>query len=118
MSQNLKKYKKRIVCSVINCRQHREAKRWPEPLSFHEIPADLARREKWLQVERLLVCNLTFIKAFINVCFVFVRLWEGSTGGQETKREYVLFISYLMIIASLVRIRTCSYLSNQIIIIM
>ena len=45
-----KKTTKVYVCSVTNCRYHRTAARWPEPLSFHEFPSDLARRKLWLQV--------------------------------------------------------------------
>ena len=45
-----KKKRERNICSVNNCRQYREAHRWPEPLSFHEFPADVPRRKLWLQV--------------------------------------------------------------------
>lgn len=45
-----KKKRERNICSVNNCRSYREANRWPEPLTFHEFPADLARRKLWLQI--------------------------------------------------------------------
>jgi hypothetical protein len=39
------------VCSAMNCRQYREAQLWPEPLSFHEFPADPARKKLWIEVD-------------------------------------------------------------------
>jgi hypothetical protein len=38
------------VCSAMNCRQYREAQLWPEPLSFHEFPADSERKKLWIEV--------------------------------------------------------------------
>jgi len=64
-----KKKRERNICSVINCRQYREALRWPEPLSFHEFPADIPRRKLWLQVigredwkpgDKAKVCSMHF----------------------------------------------------------
>jgi len=64
-----KKKRERNICSVIHCRQYREALRWPEPLSFHEFPADIPRRKLWLQVigredwkpgDKAKVCSMHF----------------------------------------------------------
>ena len=46
------KKRERNICSVVHCRSYREANHWPEPLTFHEFPADLKRRELWLKVRR------------------------------------------------------------------
>lgn len=50
------KKRERNICSVVHCRSYREANHWPEPLTFHEFPADLKRRELWLKV----FCLFTF----------------------------------------------------------
>lgn len=42
------------VCSAMNCKQYREAGRWPEPLSFHEFPADPERKKTWIEVREMI----------------------------------------------------------------
>ena len=41
LKKNLKKKRERNICSVVHCRSYRDANHWPEPLTFHEFPADL-----------------------------------------------------------------------------
>ena len=61
-----KKKRERNICSVNNCRSYREAQRWPEPLTFHEFPADLTRRKQWLQVIQSILQLFVYYIIFLD----------------------------------------------------
>lgn len=74
------------VCSVMNCRQYRDAQRWPEPLSFHEFPTDAERKKLWVEVTIDDIQNYKFYYAF----HCRFRLCAMVIGSLEKKEKSVL----------------------------
>lgn len=86
------KKRERNICIIKHCRSYREAGMWPEPLTFHEFPADLARRKQWLQVGKKPHKYYSYV-SLLSWSHLFPRYWEEKIGYLETRLNYVVLIS-------------------------
>lgn len=72
----------------MNCKQYREAGRWPEPLSFHEFPTDLERKKLWVEV---INCN-TFNERKYSLKVIFQALrneeWVPKDKGKVCSMHF------------------------------
>ena len=83
------KKRERNICVIEHCRSYREADMWPEPLTFHEFPADLNRRKQWLQVFKDIFKHLLSVSLKKMPMIFICRSLEEKIGYQEIRQKYV-----------------------------